>query len=187
MFAEVPPEDARSLLKSWREGDLAARDRLFSILYPDLQRSAAALLRHERGVSFSTADLVNEAVMRLILLNRIDWNDRAHFMALASRMMRRALLDYVRAKRADKRAHEKIALSTGIHDEPDLEVEALNAALNRLAIIDHERADIVEMRYFGGMEIADIAVVLGMSESTVKRRWNTARIWLLEALTHDGG
>jgi RNA polymerase sigma factor (TIGR02999 family) len=176
-------ESARDLLRSWREGDLAARDRLFEIFYPDLRRSAAAMLRRERGLSLSVGDLIHEAVARLVSLDRIAWNDRAHFMALSSRMMRRALIDHVRAKRAGKREHQKVALMTGIAEAPDLEIEALNDALDRLAVIDRERADIVEMRYFGGMELVDIAHVLSLSESTVKRRWTAARMWLLEELT----
>jgi RNA polymerase sigma factor (TIGR02999 family) len=177
--------DAGFLLAAWRGGDLAARDRLFALLYPELRRAAAAMVRREPGLSMSTGDLINEAVARLIGLNRIAWTDRAHFMALAARMMRRALLDHVRSRRRLKREHQKVELTTGIADAPDVELEDLNAALERLAAIDAERADIVEMRYFGGMEIADIAVVLGMSESTVKRRWNAARLWLLEALTQS--
>ncbi len=177
--------DAGFLLAAWRGGDLSARDRLFALLYPELRRAAAAMVRREPGLSMSTGDLINEAVARLIGLNRIAWTDRAHFMALAARMMRRALLDHVRSRRRLKREHQKVELTTGIADAPDVELEDLNAALERLAAIDAERADIVEMRYFGGMEIADIAVVLGMSESTVKRRWNAARLWLLEALTQS--
>ena len=89
----------------------------------------------------------------------------------------------MRAKRADKREHQKVMLVTGIAAEtPDLEIEALNDALDRLALIDRERAEIVEMRYFGGMEVTDIAEVLGLSESTVKRRWTAARMWLLDEL-----
>lgn len=186
-MAEADGGETRALLKGWREGDLAARDQLFALFYPDLKRAAAAMLRRERGVSMSTGDLIHDTVTRLIGLNRIGWNDRAHFMALSARMMRRALLDHLRSRRALKREHEKVELSTGIGDEPDVEVEELNAALDRLARIDPERAEIVEMRYFGGMEIADIATVLNLSESTVKRRWASARLWLLEALTNDGG
>ncbi len=176
-------EDTRGLLQAWRGGDLTARDRLFEIFYPDLRRSAAAMLRREAGVSLSTGDLIHEAVARMVALDRIAWNDRAHFMALSSTMMRRALLDHVRAKHRQKREHEKVELHTGIGEDPDIEVEALNAALDELAAIDPERAGIVEMRYFGGMELTDIAHVLSLSESTVKRRWRAARLWLLEALT----
>jgi RNA polymerase sigma factor (TIGR02999 family) len=164
---------------------LSARDRLFALFYPELRRAAAAMVRREPGLSLSTGDLIHEAVARLISLNRIAWNDQAHFMALAARMMRRALLDHVRGRRRLKREHQKVELTTGLAGEPDLELEGLNEALDRLGSIDPERADIVEMRYFGGMEIADIARVLGVSESTVKRRWNGARLWLLEALSRE--
>lgn len=188
MMAEREPgEETRTLLRGWRGGDVGARDRLFELLYPDLRRSAAAMLRRERGTSLSTGDLIHEAVARLVALDRIDWQDRAHFMALAAMMMRRALLDHVRAKHRLKREHEKVELSTGIGGEPDAELEELNAALERLSSVDGQWAQIVEMRYFGGMEIADIGRVLGLSDSTVKRRWNAARIWLLEALTQNGG
>lgn len=171
-------EDTRALLHAWRTGDSAARDRLFEIFYPELRRAAAALLRRERGVSLSTGDLIHESVARLVQLDRIAWDDRAHFLALAARMMRRAILDHVRAKKRQKRDHEKVMLQTNFAGEPDAEVEALNAALDRLASIDADRASIVEMRFFGGMEIADIARVMDLSESTVKRRWNAARLWL---------
>lgn len=176
-------DDARDLLAAWRAGDISARDRLITLFYPELRRAAAAMVRREPGLSMSTGDLIHETVARLIMLNRIDWNDRAHFMALSARMMRRALLDHVRSRRRLKREHQKVELTTAIADAPNVELEELNGALERLTTIDSERAEIVEMRYFGGMDIADIAQVLGMSESTVKRRWISARLWLLEALT----
>lgn len=175
-------EDAGTLLRAWRDGDQAARDALFTLFYPELRQAAAAMVRREPGLSMSTGDLIHEAVARLIALKRIEWQDRAHFMALSATMMRRALVDHARSRKRLKREHEKVELTTRIADEPDIELEELNAALNRLVTIDPERAEIVEMRYFGGMEIADIAQVLGISESTVKRRWNGARVWLLEAM-----
>lgn len=186
MLAAESLDDAGLLLASWREGDLSARDRLFALFYPELKRAAAAMVRREPGLSLSTGDLINEAVARLITLDRIAWTDRAHFLALAARMMRRALIDHARHRKALKRAHHRVELTTRIPDAPNLDLEELNGALERLAVIDRERADIVEMRYFGGMEIADVALVLGLSESTVKRRWNAARLWLLEALAPDG-
>lgn len=183
VLAAESSDDAGLLLAAWRAGDLSARDRLFALFYPELKRAAAAMVRREPGLSMSTGDLIHEAVARLIGLNRIAWTDRAHFMALAARMMRRALLDHVRSRKRLKREHQKVELTTRMADEPNFELEDLNQALDRLAAVDAERAAIVEMRYFGGMEIADIAVVLDLSESTVKRRWNAARVWLLEALT----
>lgn len=185
MNCEAEEQDCRQLLAAWRAGDLAARDRLFTLFYPDLRRAAAAMLRREQGLSLSTRDLINETVVRLVALNRIAWADRAHFLALASRMMRRALLDYARAKRRQKRDHIKVTMVIDLPDDVDVEIEALNAALDALALIDRERADIVEMRYFGGMEIGEIAQVLDLSESTVKRRWATARLWLAAALSEQ--
>ena len=183
LAAESTTQQAGDLLAAWRAGDLAARDRLFGLLYPDLRRSAAAMIRRERGHSLLTGDLTHEAAARLMGLERIDWTDRAHFMALAARMMRRALLDHVRHRRANKREHERVELTTRIAGAPPLELEELCDALDRLAAIDPVRAEVVEMRYFGGMDIPDIAAVLGLSESTVKRRWQGARLWLLEALS----
>lgn len=175
-------DDARVLLRAWRQGDISARDRLFAIFYLDLKQAAAAMLRGDQGVSLSSGDLVHETVLKLVALDRIEWQDRAHFLALSSRMMRRVLIDHIRAKNCNKRAHHKVELQTNVADAPDIDFEELNDALDRLALIDAERAQIVEMRYFGGMEIGDIAIVLALSESTVKRRWNAARLWLYDAL-----
>lgn len=180
-------DEVRTLLAAWRRGDRPARDRLFEILYAELTQAAAGMLRGERHVSLSVGDLVHETILKLITLNQIDWQDRAHFMALTSVMMRRALVEHVRAKRRNKRDHQKVELITNIPDAGNADLEDINEALDALARIDRERAEIVEMRYFGGMEIADIAVVLQLSESTVKRRWQAARLWLYEALAPQHG
>lgn len=187
MLKRADNDDVRALLAAWRVGDRFARDRLFDILYAELKVAAAAMLRGERNVSLSIGDLVHETILKLIVLDRIDWQDRAHFMALTSVMMRRALVEHVRAKSRDKRQHHKVELRTNLPDVANADLEEVNEALDRLARIDRERADIVEMRYFGGMEIADIAVVLELSESTVKRRWQSARLWLYEALQPQHG
>lgn len=187
MLERAPNEQVRPLLAAWRGGDRTARDRLIGILYGELERSAAAMLRGERNVSLSVGDLVHETILKLIALNEIDWQDRAHFMALTSVMMRRALIEHVRAKRTDKRRHQKVELMTNLPDAPNADLDDVNDALERLGRIDPERAEIVEMRYFGGMEVADIAVVLKLSESTVKRRWQSARLWLYEALQPQDG
>lgn len=182
MLEQVRSDEVRPLLAAWRGGDREARDRIFDLLYVELNRSAAALLRGERDVSLSVGDLVHETILKLIRLEQIDWQDRAHFLALTSVMMRRALIEHVRAKRTDKRRHQKVALITNLPEAPNTDLEEVNDALERLARIDPERAEIVEMRYFGGMEIIDIATVLNLSESTVKRRWQAARLWLFQAL-----
>jgi RNA polymerase sigma factor (TIGR02999 family) len=182
MLERSANDEVRVLLGAWRTGDQSARDRLFEMLYAELRQAAAGLLRGERDVSLSVGDLVHETILKLIALNQIDWQDRAHFMALASTMMRRALVEHVRAKRRDKRRHQKVELKTNLPDVGNADLDEINDALERLARIDRERAEVVEMRYFGGMEIADIAAVLNVSESTIKRRWQAARLWLYEAL-----
>lgn len=170
------------LFARWREGDDAARVRLFERLYGELTRAAAGMLRHERAVSLSSGDLVHETVLRLIQLREIEIADRAHFMALASRFMRRTLVDHVRAKQADKREHQRVALTTSFERSRPVDLNGLDQALIRLASIDPGRAEIVEMRYFGGMTLRDIAEVLSLSEATVKRRWTAARAWLIDVM-----
>lgn len=188
-MSERNDTDAGDLLGQWRSGDLEARDRLFSLLYSELRQVSAALLRAERNASLSTGDLVNEAVIRLIRLERIDWQDKSHFLALAARAMRRILIDHARKKQAGRRRHEKITLVTnlGAGAPQKLEFDVLEKALIRLAVIDQQRADIVELRYFGGLTLDEIAEVLGVSASTVKRSWRAARAWLVDAMRPIGG
>ncbi len=180
-------EEVRGLLADWRGGDRSARDRLFELLYAEINIAAAAMLRGERQVSLSVGDLVHEAILRLIRLDQIEWQDRAHFLALTSVMLRRVLVEHVRAKGRAKREHQRVELHTNLPDTPNAELDVINDALDRLGRVDAERAEIVEMRYFGGMELTDIAEVLGLSESTVKRRWQSARLWLYEALQEQDG
>ena len=183
--ADPAPQTAQ-LLKSWRSGgDDHAREQLVTLFYPWLRRAASGLLSGERHVSLSAGDLVQEAFVRLVQLERMDWKDRAHFMALASRVMRRVLVDHMRAKRAGKRAHQRITLTTRLRQQSRLDLQALDHALLRLGAIDPEKAEIVEMRYFGGMSVADVAEVSGLSAPTVQRRWAAARAWLITALESD--
>ena len=186
-MADTDGLETKRLLAGWREGDLSARDRLFTLLYSELNQVSAALLRAERNSSLATGDLVNEAVMRLIQLDQIEWADKTHFLALSARAMRRILIDNARKKLSDKRRHQKVTLITRLpgvtSDRIDFDV--LEKALIRLAAIDKEKADIVELRYFGGMSHQEIAEVTGTSESTVKRGWRAARAWLLDAMATD--
>ena len=172
------------LLAEWRAGDDAARDQLVSLLHPELSQIAAAQLRREQNSSLSTGDLINDAVLRLIRLGQISINDRAHFLALSSRLMRNILVDYARAKRTDKRDHFKVELTTRIEGEQRHDLIALESALLRLGAFDMKLAELVEMRYFGGMTLADIAAVECVSEATAKRRWFAARAWLADALAN---
>lgn len=177
---------AKSLLDEWRAGDLSARDQLFDMLYGELRKLSASLLHREGGISLTTGDLVNEAVIRLVNLNSIDWQDKAHFMALSSRMMRRVLIDHARSKNTDKRQHQKVTLITHIMGQPEsVDIRNLENALLRLQAIDEDRARIVEMRYYGGMTLDDIAEVVGMSASSVKRNWRVSKAWLLSAMQNE--
>ena len=190
MTRAVTP-NAKELLDAWRSGDDHARDQLFNLLYTELRQISAALLRAESKTSLSTGDLVNEAVIRLMQMNQIEWNDKAHFLALSARAMRRCLIAHARKKHSDKRKHQKVTLITNLGSEgmKRVELDALEKALIRLSVIDKEKADIVELRYFGGLTHEEISEVNGTSVSTVKRNWRVARAWLLdvmnEARTND--
>ena len=177
-------DDITLLLKAWRGGSSAARDKLFEKLYNELRLVSAALLRNEGRVSLSTGDLVNDAAVRLIGLENIDWQNKAHFMALASRMMRRVLVDHARKKDANKRQHHKVTLVTNLNSNQteSINIQKLEHALVRIQAIDPVRAEIVEMRYYGGLSLEEIGVVVGMSASTIKRNWRASRAWLLGAL-----
>ena len=171
----------RALLVQWSEGESGSRDQLIERLYPELAQIAAARLRRERDASLSTGDLINDTVMRLIQIDRISLDDRAHMIALASRMMRRILVDHARAKNTSKRGHAKVELCTEIDGGQRIDLISLETALIRLKALDETLAELVEMRYFGGMTTADIALVMSMSEPTVKRRWQVARARLTDA------
>jgi RNA polymerase sigma factor (TIGR02999 family) len=172
------------LLAQWRAGHGDARDRLLARFYPELRQIAAARLRGERGTSLSTGDLINDAILRLMRIERVDLSDRLHLIALASRMMRRILVDHARAKHSAKRDHHKVELCTEIDCEQRFDLISLDCALLRLGALDLELSELVEMRYFGGMTVADISAVTGQAEATVKRRWQVARAWLTDALSH---
>lgn len=176
-----------ALLDAWRDGGDAMRDRLIARLYPELSQIAAARMRRETNSSLSTGDLINDAVVRLMAIERADLADRAHFIALASRLMRNILVDHARAKQSNKRRHARVELCTGVDGEQRFDLKQLDSALIRLKAIAPELVDLVEMRYFGGMTITDVAQVTGWSEPTVKRRWETARAWLADALANPIG
>lgn len=180
----TPEPVTRILLDQWQQGGHDARDALITKLHPQLSLIASVRLRTERDSSLSTGDLVNETVLRLIQVERLELKDRGHLLALASHMMRHLLIDRARLKSSDKRHHQKVELCTNVEGEQSFELHSLNSALIRLAVIDTGLMELVEMRYFGGMTIPEISQVLGVSEATTKRRWQTARAWLTDALTH---
>ena len=170
------------LLAEWRGGAVDARNALIARLHPELSTIAAARLRGERHTSLSTGDLINESVMRLATADGLSVADRTHMLALASRVMRNILVDHARSKRSGKRNHHKVELTSRVDGEQRFDLIALDSALLRLKAIDAELVELVEMRYFGGMTVEDVAVATGLSERTIKRRWQVARAWLVDAL-----
>lgn len=175
--------DYARLATEWQNGNRDAGNELFAALGNELRNIAAARLRQERNCSLSIGDLVNEAILKLFRLNMLEFQSRAHILALASRLMRQILIDEARKRGSAKRNHVATALSTNVA-QWDLPVDllVLESVLQELAKIDPQRAQVVEMRFFGGMSTGDIAAVLGVSEPTVKRRWASTRAWLRHRL-----
>ncbi len=171
------------LLRAWRTGDAEANDALMSAVYEELRRQAAAYLRRERrDHTLQPTALVHEAFLRLIRQQDLDWQSRAHFFGVAAQMMRRILVDYARERNAAKRPRpdERVPFEDHVASvpAPAIEVLMLDRALSALAVIDARQAQIVELRYFGGLSEQDVATALSLSRSTVTREWRAARAWL---------
>lgn len=179
----MPVKDTEMLILDWSNGDLDARDRIIARLLPELEQIAAARLRREVGASLSTHDLINDAVEKILRMEQPEIGGRSHFVALASRLMRNVLVDHARARSTGKRNHRKVELNTRIHGQGPIDLALLNSALIRLEAIDAGLMEVVEMRYFGGMTVPEVAEVTGWSEPTVKRRWQVARAWLADAMS----
>lgn len=161
-----------------------SNDQILRNVFAEIEMIANAKLSREFHSSLSTGDLVNEAVLKLSRLEHIRFESREHILALASRMMRQILIDQSRRRNADKRYHTRVTLATNLPEDPTpVDILDFGFALDELRDIDPQRAEIVEMRYFGGMTVEEIGVVLDLSSSTVKRRWTAARIWLQEQLS----
>jgi len=180
--------DTTELLRAWAGGDYEALEHLTPRVYRELRRMAAHFLRNERsGQSMESTELVNEVYVKLVDINQVSWQDRAHFFAIAARLMRRILLDRARRRMASKRGGAlKVSLDENltIGSERASELVALDAALETLASVDSRKAQVVELRFFGGLTMDEIALVVQVSSDTVKRDWKTARAWLLSELSN---
>jgi RNA polymerase sigma factor (TIGR02999 family) len=180
-----------NLLVAWGQGDEAAFERLIPLVHAELRRIARRHMGHERnGHTLQPTALVNEAYLKLIDAQHVQWQDRAHFFAMSSRLMRRVLVDAARARGYQKRgggAHQVTLDERRVGaKEPAADVVALDDALTALAAIDERKSQVVEMRYFGGLSIEETAEALGVSVRTVKRDWTMAKLWLLRELKKSG-
>ena len=182
------PREVTQLLIAWRNGDQTALDQLMPLIYDELRRIAARYLRSERqGHTLQTSALVNEAYMKLAACDEIEWDGRAHFFGAAAQAMRRILVDYARTRQRVKHGGEaqRVALDDALDvaEERAGELIALDDALAALSQLDPRKSRVVELRYFGGLSVEETAEVLGISSPTVMRDWNTARAWLLRAIS----
>jgi RNA polymerase sigma factor (TIGR02999 family) len=174
--------DVSRLLQAWNRGDSGALDRLTPIVYGELRRLARRYLRGEHdGHSLQATALVNEAYVRLVDFTRIEWQNRAHFFAVSAQVMRRILVDHARrrnAKRGRGQLHVSLDEAVVVAPQPSLDLVALDDALKALARVDARKAQVVEMRFFGGLSVEESAEVLQVSPITIMRDWRTAKAWL---------
>lgn len=186
---QTSPIDLTRMLREWRDGDSSALERLTPVVYAELHRIASRNLANEREEHLlQPTALVNEAFLRLIGETPVEWESRAHFFAFSARLMRRILIDFARAQLTGKRGrrspHIDLADAEDVatHQADPSDFISLDLALEELAQLDPRQAQVVELRYFGGLENGEIAAVLGVSEPTVVRDWRAARAWLYDRL-----
>ena len=182
------------LLKAWRQGDSGALDRMTPVVYEQLRRLARGYVRKEQpGHTLQTTALVNEAFLRLIDARDVDWQDRTHFFAVCARLMRRILVDAARERASLKRGGQvgrvehstpvNLDLLPAVSSDPGSQLCALDDALNALARLDPRRAQVIELRFFGGLTVEETGEVLKISPQSVMRDWKLARAWLARELS----
>ena len=175
--------DVTTLLKAWSAGNEQAGEALLPLVYAELRRLARRYMQREReGHTLQSTALVHEAYLRMVDKKGVAWKDRAHFFALAAREMRRILVEHIRAKSAGKRGGKALKLpleeADAVVEQKDKQLLALEEALQSLEALDQQQARLVELRYFGGLTVEELALVLDVSTATVERKWRTARTWL---------
>jgi RNA polymerase sigma factor (TIGR02999 family) len=181
-------EGITQLLVDWGNGDQAALEKLMPLVYSELRRLASNYLRRERGEhTLQPTALVNEAYLKLIDQRNAKWQNRAHFFGISAQLMRRILVDHARQHQAVKRGgsgQQRVSIATveKLAKEPEVDLLALNEALDELARMDPQQGRIVELKFFGGLQIEEIAEVLGIGHATVERDWKIARAWLRRQL-----
>ena len=182
------PEITRLLL-AWGEGDRSALEELMPLVYDELKRLARRKMADERSAhTLQATALVGEAYVRLVEINRVRWQNRAHFLSMAARLMRRILVDAARARKYQKRGGgaQQVSLDEALLlDDPGRDLIALDDALGALAAVDERKSKVVEMRFFGGLSVDETAEALGVSNDTVMRDWKLAKAWLAKEITRS--
>jgi RNA polymerase sigma factor (TIGR02999 family) len=190
-FSENPSQlEVTQLLKAWGTGDDKALDRLTPVVQQELHRLAHRCMSRERpGHTLQTTALVNEVYLRLVDVNAVEWQDRAHFFAISARMMRRILTDFARSRNYQKRGAGAVQVSFDealvVTPEKDGDIMALDEALTEFAVLYPRQSQVVELRFFGGLEVKESAEALKISPETVKRDWRFAKAWLRRALAGE--
>ena len=183
MLSITKPTKVTKLLLRWRQGDDAAFQQLFPLVYEELHRIAQRHMGHERpDHSFQATALVNEAYLKLVDADGVEWHDRVHFLAVSARVMRRILVDHARARRSQKRggAAARVTFDEAllVADQPTQDFEVLDDALEALSSFDERKSRVIELRVFGGLTVEETATVLNVSPDTVLRDWRLAKAWL---------
>lgn len=184
-MALQPSTEISVLLKEWSNGDRKALDQLIPLVYRQLHSLAHQYLRRENSTgTLQTTALVNEAYLRLVNANEVEWKDRAHFFAISAKLMRRILVDLARSRGYEKRGGkvQRVSFEEAAFVSTDLNFVQLDDTLNALAEFDSRKARVVELRFFGGLSVKETAEILQVSPDTVKRDWRLAKVWLLGEL-----
>jgi RNA polymerase sigma-70 factor (ECF subfamily) len=187
-MAESRAHQVTDLLVAWRQGDEQALERLMPLVHAELRRLARGQMAGERrGHVLQATALVNEAYLRLVNLRQVQWRDRAHFFAMAARLMRRVLVDAARERRAQRRGGGQVLVTFDedlpVSADPPYDLVALDDALQALAVDHSRKARVVELRFFGGLSVDQTAHVLDVSDDTMTRDWKFAKAWLLREMT----
>lgn len=184
-------QEVTGLLQAWGRGDEAALAKLVPLVYRELRQAARRYMAGERpGHLLQTTALVNETYLQLVGVRKVSWQNRAHFLAICARLMRRILTDFARSRGYRKRSGKvnRVTFSDALLIAPqsDTDFAALDAAMRKLAVVDERKSRVVEMRFFGGLSVQESAEVLKVSQDTVMRDWKMAKAWLLRELNGEG-
>ena len=191
-MALASSHEVTQLLKAWTAGDQNALEKLTPLVYDQLHRVAQRYMAGQRpGHTLQTTALVNEVYLRLVDCGQVNWQDRAHFLAVSARLMRRILIDFARSrgylKRGADAPHIALEEAPSVCNEPDVNLVALDDALKALSTVDERKSRVVELKFFGGLSVEETAEVLHVSSDTVIRDWRLAKIWLLRELKQGTG